>query len=605
MAGLGQIIGGGRWDQAGHSDKLPPLNPRMLVRLFHYMRPYAAKRNLLFALTMLRALQKPALAWMIPAIISGPISNGDWSAAVWCAVGFALMNLFTEGTFHFRQRMALEVGECVVHDLRRDLFDKLHMQTLSFFERVKLGNVLSRVISDIENVRRGVQQVFFFSILLFGQMFISAVLMFITDRYLFALLLLVGPVLYAMNRFFHRRMSRWSRRVQSSQSAITGRIAETVNGIRVIQSFQMQGENQDGFVSLLDQNAQNHNSLARNTAVFLPLLDLNTFVFSALIIGLGGWSLTTGHLDIGLDGLISFYFLAQFFFAPIQNIGRLYSQAVISLAGAERVFSFIDSELDWTQSETVSKRFDLKGQIKFENISFSYIPRIPVLREIDFSVKPGQTVALVGHTGSGKTTLFNLLCKFYLPNAGRILMDGQDISCLDQTELRRKISMVPQNPFLFSGNVMDNIRVGRPEATDAEIHRAVDSLDCRDLFERLPDGLLTDVGEHGKNISNGQRQLICFVRALIRDPRIVLLDEATSSIDILTEKRIQHALRRLLEGRTSLVIAHRLSTIVHADRILVMEQGRIVEDGNHASLVSRPGGIYASLYREFGSLHAA
>jgi ATP-binding cassette subfamily B protein len=600
--GGGRGMGGGKFAMIGDHDgkKLPPLNFKMLVRLFNYMQPYAWKRNLLFILTFARAIQKPAGAWMIPMIIRGPIERGDWTLTIWYAAAYLCLVVFTEITFHFRQRNALEIGESVVHDLRRDLFKKIESQTLTYFERIKLGNILSRMISDIENVRRGVQNVFFFTILLFGQMLFSAAFMFATDRLLFLLLMVIAPIVYVINNFFHKRMSRWSRKVQSSQSTVTGKIAETVNGIHVIQSYGMQGHNSNEFGSLLDDNANNHNSLAKNQAVFLPTLEFNTFLFSALVFLLGGLSLSMGRTVIELGDLITFFFLSNFFFFPIQHIGRLYTQAVISMAGAERVFEFIDSDLDWEDAENASSDFHLKGHIEYRNLSFEYVPGTPVINEISLTVESGQQVALVGHTGSGKTTLMNLLCKFYKVPDASIFVDGIDVNQLEQSELRRQISLVPQAPYLFTGDVMQNIRVGNPEASDEDIRQAIADLDCTDLFERLPNGLQTEVGEHGKNISNGQRQLICFVRAMVRNPRIVLLDEATSSIDVLTEKRVQNALNLLLKGRTSLIIAHRLSTIINSDQIVVLDKGKIVEKGTHEELVRIEGGHYQGLCQDFG-----
>ncbi|MCG8528535.1 MAG: ABC transporter ATP-binding protein/permease [Opitutales bacterium] len=601
MVGRGGM--GGNW-AAIHGDaitkELPPLNWKMLIRLFHYMQPYAWKRNLLFVLTFARAIQKPAGAWMIPMIIRGPIERGDWSLTIQYAIAFLALVIFTELTFHFRQRLALEIGESVVHDLRRDLFKKIEQQTLAYFEKIKLGNVLSRMISDIENVRRGVQNVFFFTILLVGQMLFSALFMLFTDKILFSLLLLIAPIIYFVNKFFHKRMSFWSRKVQASQSSITGKVAETVNGIKVIQSYGIEDHNHGEFKGLIDDNAVNHSSLARNTAVFLPVLEFNTFLFSGLVFLLGATSITLGWDQIELGDLVTFFFLSNFFFFPIQNIGRLYTLAVISMAGAERVFAFIDSELKWKDKPNAKNSFELEGRVDVRNLSFEYVPDTPVLKDINFSIEKGKSVALVGHTGSGKTTIFNLLCKFYEVDDGQIALDGMDLNDLDQMELRQKISLVPQAPFLFTGNIWENIRVGNPEATNQEILDAIEALDCKDLFERLPHGLNTEVGEHGKNISNGQRQLICFVRAMIRNPRIVLLDEATSSIDILTEKRVQNALNLLLKGRTNIIIAHRLSTIVNVDQILVMNKGEIVERGTHQELCKVEGGVYQELSRDFG-----
>jgi ATP-binding cassette subfamily B protein len=296
--------------------------------------------------------------------------------------------------------------------------------------------------------------------------------------------------------------------------------------------------------------------------------------------------------------LIQFFFLANIFFNPIQMLGNQYNQALTAMAGAERVFTLLDTPPDWHDAEAPVRLPPLRGSVEFDNLSFGYDPERPVLHHATFTAQPGQTIALVGHTGSGKTSIINLIARFYLPTRGRVLIDGVDTREIDADSLHHQMGIVLQHNFLFTGTVLENIRVGRPDATDFEVAQAARDLGCLDLFEGLSDGFQTEVGERGSRLSLGQRQLVCFARAMLADPRILILDEATSSVDTLTEMRIQTALHKLLVGRTSFVVAHRLSTIRDADLVLVLDQGRIVERGTHGQLIAH-NGIYAGLARQF------
>ena len=325
---------------------------------------------------------------------------------------------------------------------------------------------------------------------------------------------------------------------------------------------------------------------------------MNSQIFMSVLLLVGGYRVLTPGFTTDIGDVVGFFFMANLFFAPISVLGNQYNQAMTAMAGAERLYRLLDTVPEWQDVPDPVRLEHVRGHVEFCNVTFGYDPDKPILRNVSFEARPGQMIALAGHTGSGKSSIINLVAKFYLASSGRVLIDGHDIREIEEHSLHRRRGIVQQQNFLFSGTVADNIRFSKPEASDAEILAVLRKLDCEDILARLPDGLQTRVGEGGASISAGQRQVICFARAMLADPAILVLDEATSSIDSATEDRLQTALEVLLSGRTAFVVAHRLSTIRTADLVLVLDHGKIVESGTHSQLL-RLGAVYAGLYARF------
>lgn len=573
-----------------------PLDFGIIRRLFSFTKPHARQRNVVLLLVIVRSIQLPALAWVIGAVIGGPVARLDLKGIIAGATGFALLTVFTQYVLHFRSKLALELGEKVIRDLRQLMFTHLQTLSMGFYNKTKIGRVISRFTSDAEAMRTGVQNVIFVGMVGLGQMIVALLFMAYYDWVLCLVVTLMAPVIWFLNRIFHKRLSRAYRASQESFSRITATLAESVKGIRVTQGFAREEVNADIFHDLVTDHSRYNIAAARIAGTFIPLLEVNSQLLTAIILLFGGWRVLHGISNI--EALYQFILMTGVFFSPIQSLGNQYNHALSAMAGAERIFSFLDTRPDWEDPPDAVRISDSKGRIEFRNVTFGYDPSRPVLYDVSFVAKPGHILALAGHTGSGKTSIINMCAKFFLPTSGQVLIDGRDIRTIEDRALHHQMGIVLQQNFLFSGTVADNIRVGKPGASIEEIVQAAKRLDCLDVLAALPEGFMTVVGEGGAGISVGQRQLICFTRAMLANPRILILDEATSAVDTMTEARIQKALSVLLADRTSIVVAHRLSTIRNADNVLVLAHGKIVEQGTHEELLRR-GGHYAYLYRRF------
>jgi len=492
-------------------------------------------------------------------------------------------------------------GESVQFDLRQRLFGHLQRLSMNYFDKTKLGRIISRMTSDINALREvnvwGLWQII--SNLMI--MSVAALMLLWTSPTLFLAVAWLGPVLFVVNLVYLRRAGRMHQLVREHFTRVSANLAENISGMRVVAAFARQETNLGVFNNLQDTNTRNNVTVARLNGVYQPLLMALGYVGRGVILAYGAYLIVRGELSGGSVGpVVAAYLYWDWFMGPMLNLGNFYNQLLQALAGAERIYQLLDQEPEVLDSAGAKPLPPIVGEVRFEDVTFGYTPERPVLHDVSFVAAAGRTIALVGATGSGKTTITGLIARFYQPWSGRVLVDGHDLREVTGESLHMQMALVSQQNFLFSGTVLENVRYARPAATREEVERAARALGTHDIIAELPHGYDTVVGERGASVSLGQRQLICFTRAFLANPRLLVLDEATSAVDTATERLVQDALRRLLVGRTTFVVAHRLSTIVGADEILVLDQGRVVERGTHGELVAA-GGRYATSYRQFVS----
>jgi len=599
-------------------ERTRPLNRTLVIRIWRQMAKHPSRLWQVVFLALALAVLNVAVPYVLTETIRGPIgdpsqfqqrfnleANTAWKLGVAIIVFLAFAWYIT---MRFRQYLVNDLGERVVYDLRTAVYAQLQKLGMDFYDQTKVGRIVARGTSDIRSMRGAIMHVMPRSVIAIVQMTIALAIMIMYDHILGLIVVAATPLFYFVNLKFRERLSASHRGTQESYSILTANLAESILGIRVTQAFSRESVNADMFRKLCRLHRSRHMTLAKNQGIYIPMLDVTSQLFIGLALLLGGYRVTIGAMSVG--DLLGFMVMTGVFFQPITVIGDMYNLTLQAMAGAERVFRLLDTEpaqLDPEPVHAVPLPRTTEGmKIEFQNVTFGYNAENPILHDITFTAPPNQTIALVGHTGSGKTSIVNLIAKFYRHRVesdaangrGRISIDEIDIKHITQADLHSQMGIVLQENILFSGTVMDNIRFGKPEATDDEVVVVCETLECLDVLEQLHHGLHTEVGERGSALSMGQRQLVCFARAMLAAPRLLIFDEATSSVDTVTEARVQEALNHLLEGRTSFVIAHRLSTIRTADLILVIDSGRLIEKGTHDELIGHDG-VYRELHTEF------
>jgi ATP-binding cassette, subfamily B, bacterial len=487
-------------------------------------------------------------------------------------------------------------GESVQFEFRRRIFEQLQRLSMSFYDRTKLGRIISRCTTDVASLRE-VNVWGIFRVVIDGSTMLAAAFYMLHENVkLFLAVFWLGPVLFVLSQMYHKRAAMLYQVAREGFTRVSANLAENITGMRVVTAFNRQDPNLQVFNSLQDTNTVNNMAVARVNGIYQPLLEVVRFCGRVTILIYGGYMVAASQMRTG--SVVAFYQYWEWFMGPVITLGVFYQNLMMAMAGAERVFGLLDMKPEVTDTDDAKPLPHVAGQVRFENVTFGYNPHRPVLHGIDFEARPGQLIALVGATGSGKSSIISLIARFYQPQQGRVLVDGHDIRHVVGDSLHKQTGLVLQVNYLFTGTVMENIRYTRPQSTDEEVIQAARAIGSYDSIMSLAHGFQTDVGERGANMSLGQRQLICFTRAFLSDPRIFMLDEATSAVDTATEMQVQHSLEKLLAGRTTFIVAHRLSTIMRADLILVIDNGKIIERGSHVELLAASG-KYAGLYRQF------
>jgi len=573
-------------------------NPRVVARLMRYLQPYRWQMALAFVAMFAGSSLALLTPYLVKLAIDEHIAVGDLEGLTWIALATALAFVGSFLATAGQQYLLSWVGQRVLGNLRAALFRHLQALPLGYHDTHIVGVTVSRVINDVavinELMSQGVVTLVGDVLLLGG---IVAVMLSMSWQ-LALLTFLALPLMALVTWWFSRRAKQAFRETRSRVAAVVGDLAEDIAGMRVIQAFAQEGATHQRFDRVNVANRQAHINAMSLSFIFLPSIDFLSMLATCIVLFFGGLWVTQGQVTLGV--MVAFMSYVTRFFQPIQELSRLYTTMQSAMAGGEKVLDLLDTEPEVKDKPGASDMPPIRGEVVFDHVSFRYRPDAPLaLRDVDLTIRAGQTVALVGPTGAGKTSVANLIARFYDVSEGAVRIDGVDVRDVTQRSLRRQFGLVPQDPFLFSGAIADNIRFGRPDATDEDIRRAAKQANADLFIDAMPDGYQTRILEGGVNLSIGQRQLICIARAVLADPRILILDEATANVDTMTEALIQEALERLLEGRTAIVIAHRLSTIRNADLICVIEDGRIVERGRHDALLEA-GGLYRTLYeRQF------
>jgi ABC-type multidrug transport system fused ATPase/permease subunit len=586
---------GGQFDDSDYLGKV--YDNRVVARLPRYLAPVKGWLGIGACGIVVRSLATLALPYLV-GIGTNHIAQGDLGGLNMTAILFAVAALAMWGGQYLETLYLSYAGQSIIYRMRTEMFDHLHRLSLSFFDRNKVGKLMSRVQNDVQQLQELLTQGIFALLTSLLTLIGIAIIMFTINAKLALITLTVVPALAIIIIVWQKYARRAFISVRRAIATVNTQLQEDMAGVRVVQSLSREDENFEQFDEVNRRHLDANVTAVRLEALMMPTVNILTGVGFAIVIIMGGYQVLDGTMQVGF--LVSFLLYIQRFFEPVLELAMQYTQLQRAMASGVRIFEMIDVAPEIQDSPDAIELPPVKGEISFKHVSFGYEPESDVLHDINLTIKAGENVAIAGQTGSGKSSLVNLAARFYEVERGEVTVDGYNVQSVTQRSLRQQIGIVPQTPILFSGSIEENIRYGKLGASLDEIIEVAKTVGAHNFINRLERGYETPVGQRGANLSAGQRQLICLARAILADPRILILDEATSNVDTNTERIMQKALRKLTKGRTCLTIAHRLSTVTNADRIIVLEQGRIIEEGPHQELLAKQG-LYYKMYQTLSS----